>query len=270
MRVKTYFVPQRWSSFIDTESQATLPGRGLTKTVIPASGRTDGYERYDRSDFVSLSEFPAPFIDSLNNAYDIPGHVYELPMSVANDKATIYLPFFKEDFECTIKDVILDVNATLGYDSENRVITLENIEPVIGDIVFKTVYPTTAQSNNPATGNGVLNFDRATVGISVGTVQKPGRLRINADYTARRTLGYLSNGNSRSINGLAITSQWDFDPSIAPTFFNYARPDTTFATIHKYYTGTTVYPLQITENYNSYYSKWYFEEQIESGSGSGS
>lgn len=161
------------------------PGRDLIKTRVKSNSYYY-YERVDITDRVDIaSEVSCNLIDSLNNAYTTPNSQYQLPIIEDSGKITVYLPFFSNSQSVTIKDVILDVNATVTYDQATVTYLLENVEPVIGDIVFAPIEPTTAQGNNPTTNTGDINFDRGLCSLS--TAPQYITATITPDYFAQRT-----------------------------------------------------------------------------------
>lgn len=262
MILKTFFNTPVWSLIA-----GMLPGRSYAKTLQIPSDAHYFYasERIVRADLINLSELPPPFIDSLNNSYDVPDRQYELPIVFGNDKATIYFPYFKEDFKYTIHDVLLDVDCELNVyylddDPDKDVFGINVTGTTVGDIVLKALPPDfyksgQEQGNNPAIGDGDLNFDRAIVS-SNGSRLPYSRLQVKPDFTLRRI-------QTNQYGMLCSTTYYDGEFIIQP-FFDIAKCDYTFAAINKYYGSLALQTKWNVQN------QWYFEEQEESGSGSGS
>ena len=223
--IKAFFTPLTWKY---DQPSGYRPGRSVTgedtDTVLAA-------------DFVDVSEFPAPFIDSLNNEYDTTGHKYELPIVSSSDKITVYFPYYKDSVSFTIHDVVLDINCEFGVGENNRFI-ITNVEPITGDLVFSAVAPTTAQGNNPSSGAGDINADRGTIGIYNNT-----QVRFTPDYTLQRT----------TISG--VTNNAGIVMQSAPFFSRAYVGQTQLAQIHKYYYWRYLIPDVATT--------WGFEEVEE-------
>lgn len=252
MTIKTYFKAPIWSPL-----DGVLPGRSYVKKLQRPSDAHYCYasERIERADLIDLSELPAPFIDSLNNSYNVQDRLYELPIVSNNDKVTVYFPYFKEDFEYVIHDVLLDVDGRshsyyLDDDPNKDVAGIEITGTTIGDIVLKALAPELSnggqeQGNNPAIGDGDLNVDRAVV--SNGTPAPYSRLIVTPDFTLRRI--------RTSQYGMQCSTSYYNEGIVSQPFFNYAKHDYTFAAINKFYSGCTLQTEWTVQN------RWYFEEQ---------
>lgn len=200
--IKAYYTTP---SFIWQYNRSGL-GRSYVKSTLQSTSYYY-YDRIDVTDPVDISaEGAVSFVDSLNNAYPTPNTQYQLPIVESNNKVTFYLPFFDNTKSFTIHDVILDVTADVVYDRDNVTYRMENITPIIGDIKFDPLQPTTSQNNRPTTWANDINFDRG--GCNTATTQQYINATITPDCYAQRTRPSGYNLPSNSVCAFWPNNSW--------------------------------------------------------------